>query len=179
MTDTDQLVCAICGHGSGHIVHRARERMYGSGETFRYLECSDRGCLQLLDIPADMAPYYPDDYCAYSTPRNKNLSGWRRGWKTIRTRALLGHFGPAVQRLNRRFRLPPYGAWMEGLPLDLDAHILDVGCGNGQLLLRMQKDGFRHLRGVDAFIAGDIDYPPGVSMPTARLTPRGAGSAWR
>ena len=164
MSNSDESVCAICGHGRGHRLHRARETMYGTGETFRYLECGDCGCLQLLDIPPDMAPYYPDDYCAHGAPRYQRPSAWRQAWKRLRTRALLGRFGPWALSLNRYLGLPPYGPWMEGLPLDLDARILDLGCGNGQLLLRMQKDGFRHLRGLDAFIPADLDYPPGVAI---------------
>jgi SAM-dependent methyltransferase len=164
MSINDQSVCAICGQGSGHRLHRARENMYGTGETFRYLECGDCGCLQLLDPPADMAPYYPDDYCAHGVPRYRRPAAWRRAWKGLRTRALLGRFGPGARRLNRWLGLPPYGPWMEGLPLDLDARILDLGCGNGQLLLRMQKDGFRHLTGVDAFIPADLEFPPGVAI---------------
>lgn len=164
MSISDQSVCAICGHGSGHRLFRAQENMYGTGETFRYLECGDCGCLQLLDIPPDLAPYYPDDYCAHGAPRYKQPSAWRQAWKRLRTRALLGRFGPGVRRLNHALGLPPYGLWMEGLPLDLEARVLDLGCGNGQLLLRMQKDGFRHLRGLDAFIPADLDFPPGVAI---------------
>jgi|GEM_PF-5382685 hypothetical protein len=35
--------------------------MLGLGDPFDYLECSACGCVQLLNIPADMRRYYPGD----------------------------------------------------------------------------------------------------------------------
>ncbi len=36
--------------------------------------------------------------------------------------------------------------------------ILDVGCGGGELLLKLQQDGFRDLTGVDPFLDTTIDH---------------------
>jgi SAM-dependent methyltransferase len=41
----------------------------------------------------------------------------------------------------------------------LDSRILDVGCGNGGLLRRMQRHGFRHLAGVDPYAPKEADEP--------------------
>jgi len=42
--------------------------------------------------------------------------------------------------------------------------ILDVGCGQGSLLLRLHQIGFASLTGVDPFIARDIDYGNGIKI---------------
>jgi 2-polyprenyl-3-methyl-5-hydroxy-6-metoxy-1,4-benzoquinol methylase len=41
---------------------------------------------------------------------------------------------------------------------------LDVGCGYGKLLLRMKRDGFLNLTGVDPYIEEDIHYRNGVKV---------------
>src|SRR6185503_4644963 len=46
----------------------------------------------------------------------------------------------------------------------LDSRILDVGCGAGGLLLKLQREGFRSLLGADPFIQADIDYGNGVKI---------------
>jgi len=40
--------------------------------------------------------------------------------------------------------------------------ILDRGCGAGYLLLELEKQGFRNLTGVDAFIGQPIRYSTGL-----------------
>ena len=42
--------------------------------------------------------------------------------------------------------------------------VLDVGCGNGRLLNRMQRSGFHNLMGVDPFIKEDLFYQNGVRV---------------
>ena len=53
--------CRICG-GSPGARHVAREMMYGTREAFGYFECSSCGCLQIAEVPADLARFYPADY---------------------------------------------------------------------------------------------------------------------
>lgn len=54
--------CNICGNDKGNRQHEAREMAFGLRDKFTYLECGSCGCLQLLNIPADMSRYYPGDY---------------------------------------------------------------------------------------------------------------------
>lgn len=42
--------------------------------------------------------------------------------------------------------------------------ILDVGCGTGELLLSMAKDGFVNLKGVDPYIKSELNYKNGVRI---------------
>ncbi len=36
--------------------------MLGSRESFTYVECARCGCVQIAEIPADLARHYPTDY---------------------------------------------------------------------------------------------------------------------
>jgi 2-polyprenyl-3-methyl-5-hydroxy-6-metoxy-1,4-benzoquinol methylase len=48
--------------------------------------------------------------------------------------------------------------------------VLDVGCGYGELLLRMQNDGFTNLTGLDPFIQATIRYDCGVVVHKQSLS---------
>ena len=168
MNETVSAPCRVCGHVQGNRLHQARETMYGAPGVFVYLECAACGCLQLQDIPADLAAWYPADYCSYGPARVRAVPAWRRRLKALRTRLLLGEFGRGGRRLALALSRPPYADWMQRLPLGLDARILDVGCGSGHLLLRLHKDGFRSLVGLDPYIAQTLVYP-GLTVHKQRI----------
>jgi SAM-dependent methyltransferase len=161
--------CRICGHTEGHRIHQARETMYGVDGAFFYLECAACGCLQLMDIPQDLGAFYPSDYCSFGRVKVKSIAPWRRWLKSLRTRILLGQGGVAGRLLKPLIPLPPYGDWMQRLSMGLDARILDVGCGSGHLLLRLQKDGFSALAGIDPYIAERLVYPGGLVVNKQRI----------
>src|SRR5689334_12260350 len=54
-------LCRICGTRSGHRRYIAKEMMFGTREEFECFLCSECGCLQIQDIPADLSKYYPSD----------------------------------------------------------------------------------------------------------------------
>ncbi len=143
--------------------------MYGADGAFFYLECAACGCLQLLDIPADLGAFYPSDYCSFGRAKSKSITPWRRWLKSLRTRILLGHGGIAGRLLKPFFPLPPYGDWIQRLSMGLDARILDVGCGSGHLLLRLQKDGFSALAGIDPYLPERLEYPGGLVVNKQRI----------
>jgi SAM-dependent methyltransferase len=155
----DKTACRICGNASGNRRHVAREMMLGLRDEFSYLECGRCGCLQLVQIPADMARYYPANY--YSLTQH----GWL---KTFLRRCWARH---AYQRPNPVGWLlselvVPHEAMLSirraGLPKN--AAILEVGCGSGRLLLDLAWLGFTNLTGVDPFIAENIRHPNGPAI---------------
>ena len=164
MSENAGVECRVCGHAAGNRLHQVRETMYGAAGVFSYLECAACGCLQLQNCPPDMAPWYPPDYCSYGPVKVRTVPAWRRSLKSLRTRMLLGVLGRGGRWLCRVLPFPPYGGWMQCLSLGLDARILDVGCGSGHLLLRLQRDGFRSLSGLDPYIAETLAYPGGLMV---------------
>jgi SAM-dependent methyltransferase len=144
--------------------------MFGWHEVFEYLECARCGCLQIAAIPGDLAKYYPSDgYYSYKAPKKKHYPAWLLWLRHQRTRWWLGEFSPAGALLGALSRPGEHFDWFRHARLNLDSRILDVGCGAGSLLLKLQREGFRSLLGADPFIQADIDHGNGV-----RILKRGA-----
>ncbi|MBI3506518.1 MAG: class I SAM-dependent methyltransferase [Proteobacteria bacterium] len=148
MTET----CRICGGAPG-AHHVAREMMYGSRERFAYFECASCGCLQIADIPADLARHYPAGYYSLDGSLPKKPSWKRRlaaGWAYSRDGGLLGWACHALKP-NPELRL------LGELGIGRDDAILDVGCGKGARVARLRQFGFR-AEGIDPHLDGDVAF---------------------
>lgn len=148
----DRTRCRACGSALGSI-YEANEMMMGSGGTFSYLECADCRSLSLIDAPADLSPYYRQDYYSMATERNWGKSALRRKAYAVRRRVLRR---PAVRAAVSRFtELPAWVQWASIANLKADSRILDVGCGNGFLLTYLSAQGFSNLGGIDPYLPAD------------------------
>lgn len=161
--------------GAEHKSYAVREMQLGTREVFVYFECGNCGCVQLRDIPANMAKYYPDHYGAFSPLCSNEDSFLTQMAKKYAKRKIVNHrlFGKTlagkVFENTFGFAFIPYWLLKEGLNLNSDSKILDVGCGSGATLNLLENMGFRHLLGIDAFIPSDIKYKNGISVLKARL----------
>jgi SAM-dependent methyltransferase len=153
--------CKICHNLSGNQIHTVREMMFGLGDEFDYVECAACGCLQIIEIPSDLLKYYPDDFYSFRIKKNpkKNL---------IRTFLRRQKAKYCLYGKNKLWplRSKKYGSfsWFKKSKINFDSTVLDVGCGTGKLLLRMQRDGFTNLTGIDPYIKEDINYRNGVKV---------------
>ena len=139
--------------------------MFGWREEFEYLECARCGCLQIAQIPPNLEKYYPrEGYYSYKPPKQKQHPGWLLALRHERTHYLLGHPSPIGMLLAKLSKPQEHFDWFAGRGLTLDSRLLDVGCGAGGLLLKLQREGFRSLLGADPFIEADIDYGNGVKV---------------
>lgn len=156
------MTCRVCHNSAGNKVHTTREMMFGFGDYFDYIECGACGCLQILEMPQDLARYYPAAYYSFGQMVPENDSLLKLFLKQQRARyALHGrNFIGWVATL--LWGMPPWYEWLGGRNVDFDSSILDVGCGTGVFLRSIRKDGFSNLTGIDPFIDADIEYPDGV-----------------
>lgn len=169
MSENQVYPCRVCGNKTGNRPLIAREMYFGWRDAFEYFECADCGCVQIVAIPENLGRYYPSDYYSFSKPtqaHNPVVPGWRK----LRNRALLGQSVPLRGLISLLSRAPGYFSWFHGMRLDLDSSILDVGCGAGSLLLRMRRAGFVNVKGVDPYIAEDIDYGGGLKIHKADVS---------
>jgi SAM-dependent methyltransferase len=132
--------------------------MFGSRESFDYLECSKCGTLQIVSIPEDMSPYYPANYYSFKLPRLKQnpvrtFLRYHRALNYLGLPSILGHL--AAHKESQR---PVIFRWLKAARVNPETPILDVGCGSGGLLAELSKYGFRDLTGIDPFLAGDVHF---------------------
>jgi 2-polyprenyl-3-methyl-5-hydroxy-6-metoxy-1,4-benzoquinol methylase len=162
--------CRVCGNTEGNSSHFPKEMMFGWREEFEYFECARCGCLQIARIPEDLARFYPSEgYYSYKPPQRKQYPGWLLRLRHDRTRHFLGEFSLAGAALGLLGRRPEHFDWFRGRGVTLESRIVDIGCGAGALLLKLQREGFRALLGADPFIPADMDYGGGL-----RILRRGA-----
>ncbi len=170
------MTCRICANATGNQEYCMREMMFGFRDTFTYFQCPACGCLQIAEIPTDMSKYYGGDYYSFDVP-TRPVPG-DRSWPVrlaiharddfaIFRRPLLGGLLYRLfpnKRLKREIEQWFPGDGVRYLRVRRTSRILDVGCGAGGLLLTLHRAGFPHLLGVDAYLAGDIEYPGGLRV---------------
>ena len=141
-----------------------QEKMFGTGEAFTYFQCGACGCLQIDTIPDDLARYYGNGYYSFKQPAPLRDNPFKAYFKRLRTRCALGGESWLAAGFLKLYPPPHYFHWMQKAGVTPAADILDVGCGSGELLVRLYKDGFRSLTGMDAFVDDDIIYSNGVRI---------------
>ncbi len=162
------LVCKICGNSTDNKLHVARELMFGLRDEFEYIECAKCGCVQIKEIPDNLARYYPPSYYSFQQPGSKpNLV--KRFLKPQRARYGLGQWNPLGWLGACKYGLPNYYAWFRKVGMRFESHILDVGSGTGFLITKLREEGFRHLTGIDPFIERDCVYEDDVRILKMKL----------
>ena len=162
VTTIQELACRICGNAADNRTLTAREMMFGTRDTFEYVECAACGCVQIAEVPADLSRYYPPDYYAYAAPLREGRS--RRLLQRLRADHLMGRPNPAGWLITRRYGIPTGIEYVRKAGIDRTQSVLDIGCGSGGMLLAMRSYGFRKLTGVDPYVERDIDYGNGVRV---------------
>lgn len=145
--------CPVCGNAAGNTVLVGREMMFGTRERFRYGACAACGLLWLLDVPADLSPYYPADY--YSFGAAERPGALKRSLRRVWARHHLGRPTALGALLTRAYGAAPFFGWVRNAGATFTSRILDVGSGEGRLLREMRSCGFTDLTGADPFVGAE------------------------
>jgi len=152
------ISCKVCGNAANNETYSVKEMQLGTRENFIYQHCSNCGAMQLQDIPENLGKYYPnEDYYSFNlglAVRKKPdaLRKLKADYLLHGKQMLLGSL------LSIGYKQPDYFDWVKIPQIQFNDAILDVGTGNGSLLLNLYKNGFTNLTGIDPFIDKDIDY---------------------
>lgn len=147
--------CKVCGNTDNNKLHHVKEMQLGFREMFTYMECVSCGCMQLQNIPANLGKYYPNEgYYSFNLGldiRQKAdiLRKIKASYLIYGKNKLLGSL------LSIGYKAPNYYSWIKNAGIKYDDAVLDVGTGNGSLLLNFFKIGFTNLTGIDPFIEKD------------------------
>jgi len=170
MEKTATLSCRACGFTGVFPVFEAREMLHGTRHRFSYGECPHCASLQIREIPGNLPEYYPSDYYSLQAPPVRSKKAGRV--RVAFARWLLGSQGGLAELMAARLaRKSPFFRWCRLAKIKLNQRILDLGCGTGGLLRRMQRYGFTDLNGLDPYTPIEV-VEAGVSR-TARGTDRG------
>jgi len=181
------VVCDLCGAADATpVMEQADPRAQAGERLFHVVECRRCGLLYLNPRPegADLAAYYPDDYYDHLaagtnrvTPRSE---AGRELHHAIRQALLQRYYGYPIfagrgrstnhglprwlgvgcARLER-WRLQVSGREAAIIPFVGQGRLLDVGCGTGKDLLRLQASGWA--------VTGVEISPYAASLARARL----------
>lgn len=155
-------ICSICGNSERNSIYIVKEMMLGFHDEFEYFQCSMCGCLQISKVPKNLSKYYPNNYYSFSNNFKNNIIeklkvsikrqfiSFKLGRKNI-IGYILSHFYNEY-------------SWIFKDLCNYNSKILDIGSGNGKLLLDLKRLGFMKLKGLDPYILHDIYYPNGVTI---------------
>jgi SAM-dependent methyltransferase len=164
--DYIEIRCRACDRTGQGLTHRISESMYGSGEAFEYTECSCCGSLQIINIPQNLASYYPSNYYSQAQrtepPEPRGLK--RQLYEFACVTRSLAHPNLLRRALTAALPLPndylDVGRYLAATRFkSRNEYILDVGCGSSpHRLAAMRRCGFRHVQGIDPFIDSNVTY---------------------
>jgi SAM-dependent methyltransferase len=150
--------CKVCGNTNNNKPHQIKEMQLGLREMFTYIECGNCGLMQLQDIPDNLGKYYPNEgYYSFNIGLDIRLKADILS-KLKASYLIYGKNKLAGSILSMGYKMPDYYSWIKNAGVQYNDAILDVGTGNGSLLLNLFKIGFENLTGIDPFIEKDQQY---------------------
>lgn len=139
--------------------------MFGTRDQFTYFECSSCKTVQIVEIPPDLARYYPPDYYSFRNESRSSLVSWLRTQRDKHALGMTSLFGALLAMA----RADPLITVLREARLALGDRIVDVGCGSGDFLERLARVGFRELLGVDPYIDDNFSTHSGVPIRKCQL----------
>ena len=152
------MKCKICSNEKNNTPYVLREMMFGTKEAFDYFQCSNCDCIQIKEVPQNLGDYYPSNYYSFSetTYKVKKMNYFKKlqyeHLSGVRP-SLLG----AIVSYKYKSGFADVYKWCKSMNMrDKNAKILDIGCGGGEILKRLEALGFTDLTGSDPFIEKDV-----------------------
>jgi len=162
----NKLTCRICGNQENNDqIYHVREMLFGTNKSFDYFECGRCHCLQIVEIPENIAEFYPETYSAYNKHKGiKKLNAISQFLKYKKSQYCLGRNKNLIGGAMTYFFGGGFVEKLAPANVDFNDEILDVGTGTGGRILDLKRRGFKNLSGSDIFIPGDIFYDNGVKI---------------
>lgn len=142
------MKCRICG-GKCLLGTFGRDIWAGGDERHEYATCSNCGCVQIVNYPPDLSPYYAETYYSFNVYDGASGSFKQKLIKFRDSYAVEGR-GLIGWALSQKFPTLQFTS-ISKPGIAKDSAILDVGCGDGALLRGLYELGFSNLLGIDPY----------------------------
>lgn len=153
----NKMTCKVCGTDAQFNIHVIKEMMFGFRDEFNYLECLHCGCFQIEHIPSNMEKYYPANYYSFQSENKKEIK--LNYFKTLQFNQISGYKKTLPGAIVSYKYSSEIYHWFKFLQVSKkESNILDIGCGQGELLKDLFVVGFQKLTGIDPYIEKDIRY---------------------
>lgn len=144
-----QAACPLCGSAGARLLFEGRDLLHGLDGAFGVSACGECGfTFTSPRPPADrLGDYYPADYSPHA-PRAASKGGLKARLRRAVLREYLGYPGGG-SAFRKALVWPAYMAFRADsknvfyVPWRGEGRILDVGCGSGRWLSRLQGAGWR------------------------------------
>lgn len=133
--------CPVCAN-TGIYDFSSRDLMFDGATSYDYHHCTRCELVYQQPLPTQqqIASFYPQSYSVYTKPTRTTFS--RRELSTLKDSLGYTHLDtPNIQ--SAMHRLLPKKAVPDVIPFVPDGKVLDVGCGNGEYLLRLKSIGWQ------------------------------------
>lgn len=162
-------ICRICNNCENNTQFTVREMMFGFRDEFLYFQCNKCDCLQIGEFPDDISKYYPDNYYSFGGYIGKKFKGFS-GIIKRKQYSLLVTGSKFYQRVMGLFSGNNDYYIFQGLNINKNTRILDVGCGNGKnFLYPLAEIGFKNLQGCDPFLETSLSYDNGLQVDNSNI----------
>lgn len=167
---TDGMECRICGNTKGNKSYQVKEMMFGLREQFQYFQCAKCHCLQIAEFPEDMAKFYPENYYSFGKYNGKKFKGITGTINRKKYAQLVNGNNPLLKKAAGLISGTDIFFVLNGLNINKETKILDVGCGNGKTFLYpLAELGFKNVHGCDPFLAESIIYDNGLEISNTNV----------
>jgi 2-polyprenyl-3-methyl-5-hydroxy-6-metoxy-1,4-benzoquinol methylase len=166
MSSPTPFKCAVCDSDQ-HTVLRVKEMMFGKPDMFDYGLCQHCGCLQIMQVPQNLADFYPTNYYSYSS--GDPINPVKQWYKKQRRKLILQHPNWLSFLL---FPLKKFDLllWIyRKLHINTGMRILDVGSGKGVHVRELREIGMDAL-GIDPYVDQDQWAAGSVLVQKKQLT---------
>lgn len=158
------FVCRICDNNVDNLEFLAVEMLFGTKDEFKYVECSKCKCIQIKNIPQNLAKYYPKDYNSFDPVLKIYDSIIKKYFKKIMAKDYLENNLNVFTKLLFNLFGAGFLEKIKPTKINFNSSILDIGSGNGLRLVGLARYGFQNITGIDPFIDKDIEYENGIKI---------------
>jgi len=134
-------VCPLC-QAQGSFDFSGTDLMFRGSTSYSYHRCTDCNLIYQHPIPSieEISAFYPESYSVYSEPERTLFS--RRELQTLKETLGYRHLEVSEKRgfLDKLGLARPV---LDVVPCVEAGSVLDVGCGSGEYLLRLQSIGWK------------------------------------